>query len=185
MWAVWVVGNTAGLAVAARATASQLNAGVRQKSDARAFGFRVAVGGYYFTVQVSVSSTKWLLAPTSTPAAFRFTWDSSAGRCSRSAAVRLAGFGFFWRVVIIFPLQHHSVGASPEGATELSHSPERDRPQWDVANDAAVRPPDHASRRATSTNVHSVSVRTTRLIQKLHHDRTWPVSLSCTASSRA
>ena len=110
------------------------------------------------------TSTKWLLAPTSMPAAFRFTWDNSAGRRSRSTAVWLAGVALLWRVVIIFPLQHRSVSASPEGVTDHSHSPERDHPDWGVTNDAAVRLPDHALRRATSTNVLSVLVRTTRLV---------------------
>ena len=66
------------------------------------------------------------------------------------------------------PLQHHSVGASPEGVTDCSHSPQRDRPDRGVANDAAVGLPDHALRRATSASVLSVLVRTTRLVGSLH-----------------
>ena len=62
-----------------------------------------------------------------------------------------------------------SVDASPEGATDRSHSPERDHPDWGVTNDATVRLPDHALRRATSTSVLSVLVRTTRLVTRLHH----------------
>ena len=57
---------------------------------------------------------------------------------------------------------------SPEGATDCSHSPERDRPRGGVTNDAAVGLPDHALRRAESTNVLPVLVRTTRLANSLH-----------------
>ena len=38
------------------------------------------------------TATKWLVAPTSMPAAFRFTWDSSAGRRSRSGVAFSSGF---------------------------------------------------------------------------------------------
>ena len=48
---------------------------------------------------------------------------------------------------------HGSVGASPEEVTDSSHSPERDRPDWGVTNDAAVRLPDHALYRAICTKV--------------------------------
>ena len=57
------VGDPAGLALVARATASQLNAGIQPQPDARTLGFRVAVGGYYLTVQVSVSSALLTLLP--------------------------------------------------------------------------------------------------------------------------
>ena len=133
------------------------------------------------------TAVKWLVAPTSMPAAFRFNWDSSAGRRSRSSTAWPFRSALFRRVVII-SLQHRSVGASPEGATELNHSPERDRPDWGLANDAAVGLPDHALRRAISTNVLSVSVsvsvRTTRLIKRLHHAPASSVSLLCMARTR-
>ena len=58
-----------------------------------------------------------------------------------------AGFALLWRVVIISSC-HVSVGASPEEVADSSHSPERDRPDWGVTNDAAVRLPDHALSRA-------------------------------------
>ncbi len=38
------------------------------------------------------------------------------------------------------------VGVSPEGATDRCHSPQRDRPDRGVANDAVVRLPDHVLR---------------------------------------
>ena len=98
------------------------------------------------------TATKWLVAPTSMPAAFRFTWDSCAGRRSGPPPVLPTGFALLWRVVIISPY-HGSVGASPEEVTDSSHSPERDRPHWDVTNDAAVRLPDHALYRAICTKV--------------------------------
>ena len=120
------------------------------------------------SARLADTATKWLLAPTSMPAAFRFTWDNSAGRRSRSAVVWLAGFALLWRVFIIFPLQHRGIGASPEGATPSGHSPERDRPDWGVTNDATVRLPDHALYRAICANVLSVLVRTTRLVRSLH-----------------
>ena len=62
------------------------------------------------------------------------------------------GFALLSPVGIISPY-HGSVGASPEGATDSSHSPERDRPHGDVTNDAAVRLPDHALYRAICTKV--------------------------------
>ena len=58
-------------------------------------------------------------------------------------------------------LYHFRVGVSPEGATDCSHSPQRDRPDRGVTNDAVVRLPDHATVRAISTSVCSVFVRTT------------------------
>ena len=63
MTVVRVMGNTAGLAVAVRQLAPKPNAGVQPQPDARAFGFRVAVGGYSFTVQVTVSSALLTLLP--------------------------------------------------------------------------------------------------------------------------
>ena len=64
-----------------------------------------------------------------------------------------------------------SVGASPEGVTDSSHSPQRDRPGWGVTNEAAVRLPDHALYRAICTKVQSVLVQTTRLNRRLHPRR--------------
>ena len=134
------------------------------------------------------TATKWLLASTSTPAASRFTWDSSAGRRSRIRVVwpvvwpagLPAGFALLWRVVIISSC-HVSLGASPEEVADSSHSPERDRPDWDVTNDAAVRLPDHALSRAICASVHSAFVQTTRLAMSLHPGAAKPVSLLCPA----
>ena len=135
----------------------------RYRSDVKAANS--CTGG---SARLAETAMKWLLAPTSMPAVFRFAWDNSAGRRPRSAVAWLAGFALLWRVFIIVPLQHRSVGASPEGVTESSHSLERDRPDWRVTNDPAVRLPDHALYRATGTSVFSVLVRTTRLVKSLH-----------------
>ena len=67
---------------------------------------------------------------------------------------------------------HHSlhdyrVGVSPEGVTDNVQSPERDRLGRGVTNDAVVRLPDHATKRAIRTSVLSVLVRTTRLVKSL------------------
>ena len=64
-------------------------------------------------------------------------------------------------------LYHCRVGVSPEGATGCSHSPQRDRPDWGVTNDAVVRLPDHAMDRAIRTSACSVFVRTTRLAMSI------------------
>ena len=81
---------------------------------------------------------------------------------------------------------HHSLHAykvdvSPEGATERGHSPQRDRPDRGVTNDAVVRLPDHATDRAIGASVHSVLVRTTRLTMSIHPWADSPVSRLCTA----
>ena len=81
---------------------------------------------------------------------------------------------------------HHSLHAckvdvSPEGATERSHSPQRDRPDRGVTNDAVVRLPGHATDRAIGTSVHSALVRTTRLAMSIHPWGDSPVSRLCTA----
>ena len=56
MTAARVVGDLAGLTVAGAVSLAQPNAGIQPQPNARAFGFRVAVGGYSFTVQVSVAA---------------------------------------------------------------------------------------------------------------------------------
>ena len=74
---------------------------------------------------------------------------NSAGRRSRSTPVRPCPLiSRSSDLSSSYPLQHRSVGASPEGATNCSHSPERDRLHRGVTNDAAVGLPDHALRRA-------------------------------------
>ena len=77
------------------------------------------------------------------------------------------------------------VDATPEGVTNIEQSMERDRPAWDVTNDAAVRLPDHAPHRVISTSVHSVVVRTTRLTMSIHPGANLPVSRLCTGRIRA
>ena len=77
-------------------------------------------------------------------------------------------------------LRHCRVGLSPEEATDCSHSPQRDRPDRGVTNDAVVRLPDHATARAIRTSVCSVFVRTTRLAMSIHPWANSPVSRLCT-----
>ena len=77
------------------------------------------------------------------------------------------------------------VGVSPEGATDRCHSPQRDRPDRGVTNDAVVRLPDHATDRAIRTSVCSVFVRTTRLATSIHPWVGSPVSRLCTGRARA
>ena len=82
-------------------------------------------------------------------------------------------------------LYHCRVGVSPEGAADCSHSPQRDRPDRGVTNDAVVRLPDHATKRAIRTSVCSVFVRTTRLAMSIHPWAAAPVSHLCTGRTRA
>ena len=82
-------------------------------------------------------------------------------------------------------LHHCRVGVSPEGATDRSHSPQRDRPDRGVTNDAVVRLPDHATDRAIRTSVCSVFVRTARLAMSIHPWACSPVSRLCTGRARA
>ena len=82
-------------------------------------------------------------------------------------------------------LYHCRVGVSPEGAADCSHSPQRDRPDRGVTNDAVVRLPDHATKRAIRTSVCSVFVRTARLAMSIHPWADAPVSHLCTGRTRA
>ena len=139
------------------------------------------------TVQVPRESLKLLYRLLGPIGGYRHIVAGGPHVNARHVQVQL---GQFCRFCVALASTHHRlyycrVGVSPEGATDCSHSPQRDRPGRGVTNDAVVWLPDHALRRAMCTSSQSVFVRMTRLVMSIHAWAASSVSRLCTGRTRA